>query len=219
MKSFQKFLGCGCAALLLAVSGCAQPNTGGPGQIGDNTLNVGWVALQSQNTDLALSVAGAVLKKVPNDPNALDLQSQAYYDQGKLDKAKATALSALAADQRNADAHLDLGRAIDQTDPASAAAQYQQALTLNPNLEDAYVDRGVAEAQLGNLDQAVTILNQATLLFTDDPTARLNLGIVLALRRGPGDVDRARGILSGLASGPATTPAEQAAWKYVQTDD
>lgn len=214
------------ASLLLstALAGCS-PSTpssagtlnAGDGQIGDSTSNVGQVALQNHNPTMALSIASAILGKVPNDIKALNLQSQAYYDQGNVDDAAKSARAALVVDPHDADANMELGRAIDSADPAGALAAFQQALAADPGNEAAYIDTGVAQAQLGNTDKAVATFSQAIDLYPNDPVPQLNLGVLLALRNQPGDMAKARGILSGLANGKNPSQDEISAWKYVQS--
>jgi predicted Zn-dependent protease len=80
------------------------------------------------------------------------------------DKARETLERRLASHPSDAFAHLELGKALAASDPAAALREYQRALGLNPDLDEAHRLAGMALGRQGDQVEGFYHLAQAALL-------------------------------------------------------
>ena len=101
-------------------------------------------------------------------------------EQGKLDEAVACYRRALQLQPDHAEAHNNLGNALqDQGKLDEAVACYRRALQLKPDFAEAHNNLGVALQEQGKLDEAVACYRRALELEPDYAEAHYNLGNVL----------------------------------------
>lgn len=105
---------------------------------------------------LSLSEGGAT------DPEALQYLFGLYFAEELYEEARTTVDQALAADPGNANLQLYAGIVRDKLgDYSGAVSYYDAALEINPELERAYLFRGLAHKQLGNTVQFAQDLERA----------------------------------------------------------
>lgn len=75
--------------------------------------------------------------------------------------------------------YFEKGQAFfNQSNFTSAIAQYNEAIRLNPNYADAFIDRGASKANIGQFDEAVRDYRKAEELGFTRPVLYSNLGFV-----------------------------------------
>jgi len=115
-------------------------------------------------------------------PSVTDLFQQALADHraGRLLQAQAAYRQILTIDPARADAHSDLGAALnDLGRPADAEASYREALRLRPNYPEAHYNLGNVLRDLGRPAEAEASYREALRLRPIFPEAYNNLGLAL----------------------------------------
>ena len=126
-----------------------------------------------------------LVKQQPRDAAAWHLLSVIANGTGRADKAIEFATNALALDDRRAEFHFALGRALKSAQRLAEAVQaYERALRLRPAFAEVHVSLGIALRLLGRLDAAAACHREALRLRPNFPEALANLGNVLAERLG-----------------------------------
>jgi len=93
--------------------------------------------------DEASRVTDEILKKSPNDPEALILRGQILLQDKKTDDALQTLQQAVKGEPNNAAGHYQLGMAyMAKGDPGQAQAEWRETVRLRPNLLEAWVALG-----------------------------------------------------------------------------
>lgn len=101
-------------------------------------------------------------------------------NKGRFDDAIALYRKAIELSPNLADAHNNLGFALNVTEqPDEAIAACRQAIRINPNYAEAYINLGNALQGKGQLNDAITCYRQAVNLRPDLAQAHSNLGNVL----------------------------------------
>lgn len=124
----------------------------------------------------ALRQLDSVLSRNPQDARALNLRCRVYYEEEMWDQAISSCEAAVQAEPGNSDFHLWLGRAYGQKAATSSmmkayrlahkvAAQFQQAVQLNPHNVQALEDLGQFDVSApavagGGLARAQTVVQQ-----------------------------------------------------------
>jgi tetratricopeptide (TPR) repeat protein len=136
-------------------------------------LQVTLTALNSGASDTALDWAQKLVRRFPDDPGALTLQSLALEVQGKYDLALETCNRLIEIDKHDPEAFLRraavlvaiANEASPRTDNAStyqrALADYDRALELAPRLGEAYLARARVKVTLGDVPGAMSDFGQA----------------------------------------------------------
>jgi tetratricopeptide (TPR) repeat protein len=75
------------------------------------------------------------------------------------------------------------GVSLEEEDKTEACAAYRQALALDPNLADAYLNLGRLEHEGGKIEEALQLYREAVQRIPDDPVAHYNLGTALEDQR------------------------------------
>jgi Flp pilus assembly protein TadD len=97
------------------------------------------------------------LKQRPNDPTMLALYARVEAAAGNLAAAKTRAAAAVAAGRDNAVAHLSQGVALEMgNDDAGARRAYEEALVLDPKMQEAHSLLGDLLLRTGHPDEAAT---------------------------------------------------------------
>jgi hypothetical protein len=115
-------------------------------------------------------------------PSINDLFQRGVVDHqaGRLLQAQAAYRQILTIDPAHAEAHNNLGVALnDLGRPAEAEASYREALRLRPNYPEAHNNLGVALKELGRPGEAEASYREALRLQSDYPDAHNNLGNAL----------------------------------------
>lgn len=122
--------------------------------------------------------------------NQYDEQAKSAISRGDLNAAKEQLLEALAADEKDGDAHNLLGYILGQQgDTASALTHLQRAVTLRPDSADVHYNYGAALWYSGAKTQAISELKTSVRL---DPAAAASYALLGMAQREQGDVADAR---------------------------
>jgi protein O-GlcNAc transferase len=132
------------------------------------------------NLQQAEHICRKILKKQPNNFDALHLLGVVYYKLGNYDLATKYIEKALHFNSNIPDVYVNLGavfRAKGQLD--DAIASYQKALRLNPNIPDLHNNLGNVFLEKGQLDEAIASYQNALRLNPAHVSAYYNLGNIL----------------------------------------
>jgi Tfp pilus assembly protein PilF len=99
------------------------------------TNNLAFLMLENgENVDVALTLAQAARRSMPDSPNAADTLAWAYYYKGTYGYARDLLEDALKKSPNNADMHYHLGMVYSKlTDKNNAAIHLKKAISLKPN--------------------------------------------------------------------------------------
>lgn len=135
---------------------------------------------QGKQYDEAKSLYKKVLKKAPNNFQALHFLGLAEYETGKMDQAIRNMKRALLVEPNSAEAHSDIGCAyIAVHDMQKAAFHCNRAIELDPTLAAAYCNLGNAQFSSWLFDEALASHDKAIELKPDYADAWNNRGNVL----------------------------------------
>lgn len=202
MISYFKRLGFWPLILSAVLAGCAN-NTQTTMPISTTTLNVADAAMAGGNPAMALKVSQAVLEGNPTSTDALIHEGDALYALDRCPEAIAAYNAALKINPQSSLAETGLGRCLIKTDPKQADAALFAAVTDDRQNAAAYNDLGVARDLEGQFSAAVQPFRDALAIAPDMISAKVNLGLSLALS---GDPQQAIQILEPMARGSDATP-------------
>ena len=143
-------------------------------------LNEGFELYQRGDINQAEDVCKKILKKKPNNADALDLLGMIYFQRSDYDLAIKYIQRALGIDPSFAEALNNLGNIfhiMNRFDDAISC--YQKALKLNPTLDQTYLNLGIALHDAGKTDEAVECYRRVIELKPDHFGAHNNLGLAL----------------------------------------
>jgi hypothetical protein len=131
-----------------------------------------------------LAQCDAALALLPDDAVLNNTRGVALAGLFRMDDAEAAFRRALALDDSQADAHVNLGNALaDRLDSATAIGHFERALQLGPPCPDTLANSGHALRQLGRLDDATAAYDRA--IGLDPANSEANFGNAVAhLTRG-----------------------------------
>lgn len=144
--------------------------------------NLGRVLKAAGDDAGAAAAFGDAVRLQPDDAVLLADLASAMIGTGDFDAARGHAESALALDPDLAEAHLNLGLAIQEIQGAASAdavLAFRRALTLNPALAGAHLGLGVALHEAGDGVQAGDAYRRALALDPGFVEAHCNLGNLL----------------------------------------
>lgn len=144
--------------------------------------NLGRVLKAAGDDGAAVAAFGDALRLQPDDAVLLADLASAMIGAGAYDAARAHAERALKLDPNLAEAHLNLGLALQETSGAACAdavSAFHRALALKPSLAGAYLGLGVALHEAGDGDQAMEAYRRALALDPGFVEAHCNLGNLL----------------------------------------
>ncbi len=100
---------------------------------------------------------------------------------GRIDAARENFRAAVDADDRNRDAHYNLGYVLQVHDrkAAEAEAQYRLAIEIDPGFDKALYSLAIIRARANDFDDAITLYRKAIAANPDFAEAHFNLGILL----------------------------------------
>jgi len=126
-------------------------------------FNLGLTLFRQERYEESLLNFQRALEIEPNDPEYLDLLSNAFLELGRLDEAMEAIRAAIAADENYALAHYDLGTVLAQMKGQDAAAlrAFKRSLELDKNLFWAYYAIGCVYAKQGKKKSALRFLGKA----------------------------------------------------------
>jgi tetratricopeptide (TPR) repeat protein len=140
------------------------------------SLKLAAIAAATRTNAEAYELLDAVLKKAPNNVDALNGKAQLKLSEGKLDEALSNVNAALAADRNAAAAHFLQGRILASRDqPAEAIAAYKEALRLNSKLAAANVELARLHLAINKPNEAVQFAQAAIRVAPAYPEAQLML--------------------------------------------
>lgn len=129
----------------------------------------------------AIAAIEAALQRRPGHADALIARALILQRMGRLEDAVAGARMAVAFHRDSLRAHQTLGTLLLKARrPAEAAEALSAAAQIDPQAVDAWVNLGVAQRDLGELDAAEASYRRALALVPNDPIAHNNLGNVLS---------------------------------------
>ena len=142
---------------------------------------------------------------------AMQAEAERLQAEGHLDQASGYFETALAADPRNADAYVGLGRiAQAQNMPGRAIAYFREALAFDPNSRAIVAAQGEAMAQRGAVEKARQNLARVRTLCatqTSCPEARARDGAI-ASAESAAATHTAQQTVQVIADTPATPPTQ-----------
>jgi protein O-GlcNAc transferase len=146
----------------------------------NSTLDAVFESLQEGNLKKALDVCERILKKKPDNVDALNILGTIYFQLNQSDLAISSFRKAVQIDPNYAEAWNNLGnifQLINRFDEAVSC--YQKAVQLNPDLEQTYVNLGIVLQDVGRLDEAIPCYQKAISLNPRLYGAYNNLGLAL----------------------------------------
>jgi tetratricopeptide (TPR) repeat protein len=200
----------------IAMNGLS-PATGEPGSaIG--LFNQGALALQSAQHDHAIRYFDQALATAL-DPRTASLaymnRGNAYLAKGDVERARADYEKAVSEDPRNAGAHVNRASLWIDDDPDLAIDECTKAIALDPNLGEAYINRGLARDKKKQPAEALVDLKKAVELNPTRIEVALNL---IAWTRATNPDESLRNADEAIAA--ATRLCEHTQWRdggYVDT--
>ncbi len=140
---------------------------------------LGLLALQADQPEQALELAGRAASLRPDDPDMLQTLGLVYLERGQHAEATACLRRVLAKQPERADARVNLAQAlVCQEDDQAAEAELRQATELDPEHVQAWFNLGVLLAGC-DAAQALACLERAAELSPDDWQVHSNLGTLL----------------------------------------
>ena len=131
-------------------------------------------------TEKAIELYNAVLRKRPNEFDALHMLGLIEYQRGRLPEALKLIGAAVKSNANSADAWSNLGLAFHaQGDYAKAVSSFDRALAIKPDHADVLNNRGTTLNCLGRHDAALAAFARALDLRPDYLFARFNHGSTL----------------------------------------
>ena len=121
-----------------------------------------------------------ILRKSPNNPDALHLAGVLAHQVGKIENAVELIRQAILYKPAFPEAYCNLGNMLrEQGDVDAAINCYRKALALKPDLVGAHNNLGNIQRDLGKLDQAIVCYREALINKSDHAEAHYNLAIAL----------------------------------------
>ena len=143
-------------------------------------LNEGFGSYQRGDINQAEDVCKKILKKKPNNADALHLLGMIYFQRSDYDLAITYILKAVDIDPNFAEALNNLGNIFQKMNRLDEAIScYQKALKLNPNLVQTYLNLGIVLHDTGKIDEALDCYRRVIELKPDHFGAHNNLGLAL----------------------------------------
>jgi len=136
--------------------------------------------LRHGNLQKAKVMCKKILKRNPNQPDALHLLGMIYSEAGEYDQAVTYIHKALQADPHFAEAYNNLGNIFQKTKRLEKALEnYQKAVSLNPTLSETCFNMGIVLQDLGKTDEAIASYHKVIELRPDHFGAYNNIGLAL----------------------------------------
>jgi protein O-GlcNAc transferase len=136
--------------------------------------------MQSGKIRQAEHVCKKILKKQPDNADALHFLGVIYFESGNYDLARDTIKKAIQIDPDFADAYNNLGNIYYQTKQIDEAiTYYRKALDLNPDLARTYYNLGIALQEKKQFDEAIHCYQRALKLSMSSFGLYNNLGLAL----------------------------------------
>jgi Tfp pilus assembly protein PilF len=153
----------------------------------DARLNLASMYANQGHTGSAIQQFKQIIQIDGSNPTALTNLSKLLVAEKKLDEAKHYLREAIAHDPNNAEAHWQLGYIYWKEDKNAEAAkkEFGIALSIDPNLIDAYNDMGQLLESEGKVDQAIENYKKA-LAYVDDALAKERLKQRIDMLENPG---------------------------------
>ncbi|SEA21631.1 tetratricopeptide repeat protein [Psychroflexus halocasei] len=108
---------------------------------GEIAKNISLIYIQQEKTDEALIAIEEAKKENPNDIAIIQAEADLHYRLGNLEKYSELMKKAVEQDPDNADLLYNLGVSAEQLgDVKTAQKYYKQAIELNPEMENAYIN-------------------------------------------------------------------------------
>ena len=144
------------------------------------TLQKAFQMHQAGQLDKAERLYNVVLKKNPNNVDALNLKGVITHTRGRYTYALTLFDRATAALPTFAEAHFNKAnclKALERNDEALAA--YAKATSLKPSYAEARLNAGTLLHKIGRTDDAIATFRDMVHIAPDDPRSHYNLGVCL----------------------------------------
>jgi tetratricopeptide (TPR) repeat protein len=146
----------------------------------DNKLDLVLDHFHSGKLKQAQYLCRKILKKQPDNINALHYLGVIYHQLGDIDSAIQCIIRLLEVDPSFAEAYNNLGNIYqDNKQLDNAISCYQKALQINPSLAQAYFNLGIVLQDTGRLDEAISSYEKALNLNYYTFGIHNNLGLAL----------------------------------------
>lgn len=148
--------------------------------------NAGHALINLERFDEALVHLAQALRLDPDNPDALQGIARVYQAKHNLAEAERAALCAIERGSgKKAEVHALLGGIYNETgDTAKAAANFDRALELDPELADALLGKGNLCMQMGDFEMAARLCDKALKLSQNKLSALCALVLVKKVRAG-----------------------------------
>jgi len=134
--------------------------------------------------DQAEQIYNKILKKHPDNFDAIHMLGVLYFQRGKLGHAKQCIERAVALNRSNAIAHFNLGNVLFQMGGLDdAILSYQEVIKLNPQFYEAHFNIGNAYREKGEYDSAIHFYQSTAQLNPHHVDAHYNLGNILIIKK------------------------------------
>ena len=121
-----------------------------------------------------------ILKRRPEDPDALNFLGMLEYQRGEKRRSRALLEKSVCSAPGNPHAWLNLGNVrMAEGDTDEAAAAYEHATRLAPDLWQAWLNRGICLRRLSRFEEAIDCLKKAVNLKPKDDVIYERLGRIL----------------------------------------
>jgi len=170
-------------------------------------LGENYIALNS--FEAAIENFKKAVDLMPNEPEYLEKLGMTFTKVDKTEEAISTLENALTKDKQNPYVYYTLGSLYiqHQNNPEKALPYFEQAVVLNPDIPDGYLNLGNTYALIGDYEQTITAYKKAHLFNPNSPNPLVNLGRVYSYL---GRIEEARTVLNeALELAPGSEIAKQ----------
>ncbi len=144
----------------------------------ESYFNAGKVSMKLNLLQNAISDFRKALSLKPQEPSYLEQLGFALYDDNKIKESLNYLSQALRIDNQNPYTYFNIGNiyALKLNDPSKALSYFENAVSLNPDIEDGYLNLGNTYAVLNDFQKALDAYNSYLYKHPKSTSAYVNMG-------------------------------------------